>query len=223
MNHELTALSLSLTVQQQRDPETLEPNGCYQLSFTSAEAAQSYHHHLTRLQRLARHKLASPTGLWQATVPEPHAGQAIDREEMERAVDRLTIASPSQDNLPVRHARISLRYPWGRRLTELVEPLGYGPRPPVVLVDVHPGELDAKQLQHFITQDGWSRDLAWSVSHPVPIFMKMAKGRFVIACETEWEARRFQRHWNQRGVLQETAHKPAKLSRHVLSVSVINW
>jgi len=207
-------------VQQQRDPETLEPNGCYQVSFTSSEAAHSYRRHLIRLQRLASHKLTSPTGLWQATAPD---FDAVDKEEMDRAIERLTIASPSQDYLPVKHARISLRYPWATKLTELVQPLGYGPRPPVVLVDVHPGELDAKQLQHFITQDGWSCDLAWSVSPPVPIFMKMAQGRFVIACETEWEARRFQRFWNQRGVLQEVKNKSDMLSRHVLSVSIINW
>lgn len=144
-----------------------------------------------------------------------------DPDEITRDVDRLTIASPSQADLPITHARTSVRYPWARNLTTLVEPLGYGPRPSVVLVDVSPGGLGAKDLQHFITQDGWQRDLAWSVSEPIPVDTKKTRNRFVIACETEWEARRFHRHWNQQSVTH--AQEGVTTDRHVLSASIINW
>lgn len=206
-----------LAVQQQRDPKTLEPLGCYQVSFSTADAATSYLTNLIHLQRLARHKISSTNGLWQATAPA-YLLNSSDRADIARDVDRLTIASPSQADLPITRARTSVRYPWAQKLADLVEPLGYGPRPPTVLVDV---SLRAEDLQHYIMQDGWQRDLAWSVSDPVVVDMRKTRNRFVIACETEWEARRFHRHWNQQTVSRTLENYATH--RHVLSVSIIDW
>lgn len=248
------------TVLQHRDPKTLEPTGCYQLFFANNAAASAYASNLHRIQNLARHKLQSHNGLWTATVP-PHllVGDSGPGDP-ECEANSLTIASPSQPNLPIAHKPASAAYPWATNLSELVQPLGYGPRPPVVLIDVFPGGMFTETLAHLIRLDGYQRDLAWSVSEPVPIATRSQDAataggqrgpdtqdederemeddastdspknpihgdfmgsRFVIACETECEARRFRRQWNGRHSVS-TRRGWVKF-RYMIKAEVINW
>ncbi|KAF4126562.1 hypothetical protein GMORB2_0298 [Geosmithia morbida] len=249
-------------VQQQRHPSTLEPTGCYQVSFSNATAAAAYHANLHRIQRLARYKLSSPTGLWKSTVP-PHllvsgAAPGHPDHDYDNDVAALTLASPSQPDLIIHRRRVSLPYPWSRRLSKLVEPLGYGTRPPVVVVDLRPGAVTPGGLAHFIRQDGWERDLAWRVSRPVRVSTPRTAAdkppgqgageaeaeaeedadaqelgadqaaaaaaeasRFVVACETEWEARRFHRQWNGR-LLSHVDHGQV-MYRSQVTTSLIQW
>lgn len=217
-----------IIVQQQRDPKTFEPLGCYQVSFSTADAAGSYHENLIRLQRLARHRLSSTSGLWESTAPvhlKPSSGT------VEEDLARLTVASPSSEILPITRTRTSLRYPWAAALTKLVGQLGFGSQPPVVLVKAYPLGLPADKLAHFIEQDGWVRDLQWSVSKPLMLEEKArneeepapnSPSRFILACETDWEARRFHRKWNKRTVSYRLEDEETEV-RFVLTTSVIDW
>lgn len=176
--------------------------------------------------------------------------------DVEKDVQTLTVACPSQPDVHVKPSRVFIKHPWAASLSSLLEPLGYGPFPPTVMITVSPAGLSSGGLRHFIEQDGWHHDLAWKVSDPVKVddlshnkethrhpreqpdslaelgqqqqeqrTKKKGKDkvheRFVLACETEWEARRFHRCWNQRTI----THKKERVlnDQHVVSVSVIHW
>lgn len=273
-------------VQQQRKVDTLEPLGRYWVTFSSGEAAASYRDRLVRLHKLNGFKLRSASGLWESSVPSslkvslasPSAAAAAAAAETSDAltsdtrstetlvdlVNTFTIAPGSQAILPIRRSKVSLLWPWTNRLAGLVENLGYGERPPTLMVDIYPPTLTAQELHQFIRRDGQNRGLRWQVSLPQhlrtsgsergsakmnstrevgwedevdeqeeeedkqrnPSFrrndretLEKLKGRFILACADETEARRFQQSWNRR-TLTTTQPEPA---RYLVHASIIKW
>ncbi|KAK4077477.1 uncharacterized protein Triagg1_3809 [Trichoderma aggressivum f. europaeum] len=270
-------------VQQQRKVDTLEPLGRYWVTFSSGEAAASYRDRLVRLHKLNGFKLRSASGLWESSVPSslkvslaaPSAAAAAaetsdaltsDTRSTETLVDLVntfTIAPGSQALLPIQRRKVSLLRPWTNRLAGLVENLGYGERPPTLMVDIYPPTLSAQELHQFIRQDGQNRGLRWQVSLPQhlktsgsqrgwaktnrtregswndevdelegedkrrnPFFwrndretLEKLKGRFILACADETEARRFQQSWNRR-TLTTLQPEPA---RYLVHASIIKW
>ncbi|KAL6691834.1 hypothetical protein J3F84DRAFT_385542 [Trichoderma pleuroticola] len=268
-------------VQQQRKVDTLEPLGRYWVTFGSGEAAASYRDRLVRLHKLNGFKLRSASGLWESSVPsslkvslatpsaaaETSDALTSDTPSTETLVDivnTFTIAPGSQAILPIQRRKVSLLRPWTNRLAGLVENLGYGERPPTLMVDIYPPTLTAQELHQFIRRDGQNRGLRWQVSLPQhlktsgsqrgsaktnvtretgwndevdaqeggedkqrnPFFwrsdretLEKLKGRFVLACADETEARRFQQSWNRR-TLTTTQPEPA---RYLVHASIIKW
>ncbi|KAL7961763.1 hypothetical protein V8C34DRAFT_272342 [Trichoderma compactum] len=272
-------------VQQQRKIDTLEPLGRYWVTFSSGEAAASYRDRLIRLHKLNGYKLRSASGLWESSVPSslkvslatPSAAAAAaaetsdaltsDTPSTETLVDLVntfTIAPGSQPTLPVQRRKVSLLRPWTNRLAGLVENLGYGERPPTLMVDIYPPTLTAQELHQFIRQDGQTRGLRWQVSLPQHLktsgsqrgsaktnstreaswndevderegkedkrrnpflwrndreTLEKLKGRFILACADETEARRFQQSWNRRTL---TTMQPEQ-ARYLVHASIIKW
>lgn len=146
----------------------------------------------------------------------------------------------------------------------LVENLGYGERPPTLMVDIYPPTLTAQEFHQFIRRDGQNRGLRWQVSLPQHLktsgsergsaktnitkeiswddevneqeggedkqrntpfrrndreTLEKLKGRFILACADETEARRFQQSWNRR-TLTTTQPEPA---RYLVHASIIKW
>ncbi|KAL7804234.1 hypothetical protein V8C43DRAFT_267260 [Trichoderma afarasin] len=175
-------------VQQQRKVDTLEPLGRYWVTFSSGEAAASYRDRLVRLHKLNGFKLRSASGLWESSVPSslkvslasPSAAAAAAAAETSDAlasdtpstetlvdlVNSFTIAPGSQAILPIQRRKVSLLRPWTDRLAGLVETLGYGDRPPTLMVDIYPPTLTAQEFHQFIRRDGQNRGLRWQVSLP---------------------------------------------------------
>ncbi|KAH0497327.1 hypothetical protein TgHK011_004640 [Trichoderma gracile] len=276
-------------IQQQRKPDTLEPLGRYWVTFSTGEAAVSYRDRLLRLHKLNSFKLRSASGLWESSVPtslkvslaspstalaatadgvddtsdtaQPGAPSA---ESLVELANSFTLAPGSQDAIPVQRLRVALRRPWAKRLAGLVDNLGFGERPPVLMVDVYPPTLTAEQLHQFISRDGYNRALRWKVSMPQHLRKSLPhqesskmnagrprkngeteendeaasgrgkgaisrikdreawetmRGRFVLACADEEEARRFQQSWNQRAL---TTLRPEPV-RYMVRTSIINW
>ncbi|EHK42825.1 hypothetical protein TRIATDRAFT_300860 [Trichoderma atroviride IMI 206040] len=181
----------------------------------------------------------------------------------------FTLAPGSQDTLSVQRRKVTLARPWAKRLASMVENLGFGELPHVLMLEVYPPTLSAGELNQFIRRDGESRGLRWPVSAPQHLRMNSSlqqaptrtrgsrtrdvdqgeakdedgqaapnqqqqgpsfkfndreteeklKGRFVLACTDEAEARRFQQSWNNR-VLTTLRPQPA---RYVVYASIINW
>lgn len=276
-------------VQQQRNPDTLEPLGRYLVTFSTGQAAASYRDRLVRLHKLNGFKLRSTSGLWESSVPaalkvslvSPAAAAAGSTEVTENngpattaevpstesvvdVANTFTLAPGSQAVLQVDRRRVAVVRPWTNRLAGLVENLGYGERPSVLMVDVYPPTLTAKDLYQFIHRDGQNRQLRWQVSMPQHLQMhsgaeqgparvnarrrevdehdkddedaldkqpgpslklndretlEKLKGRFVLACADEAEARRFQQSWNRR-TLTTLRPRPA---RYMVSASMIHW
>ncbi|CAI6090080.1 unnamed protein product [Clonostachys chloroleuca] len=115
----------------------------------------------------------------------------------------------------------------------------FGPRPAAVLLHADPPDLAAEDLHDAILRDGDKRDSRWKTPFPVSLLdastaqtssettsklesyvLDSLRGRFVLAFPNEWEARRFQRGWNQRQLElpDDDLHKP-----YLLNVSFINW
>jgi hypothetical protein len=284
-----TARLTCFPVQQQRKPDTFEPLGRYWVTFSTGEAAVSYRDRLIRLHKLNGFKLRSASGLWESSVPAslqvslaspsagpPAASGAADdtsdiiqsdtpgNESLVELANSFTIAPGSQDEIPILRSRVTLRRPWAKRLAGLVDNLGFGERPPVLMVDVYPPTLTAERLHQFISRDGYNRALRWKVSMPQHLhksFLQQespkmnvsgarkngetdekdeassgrrkgaslkikdreawetTRGRFVLACADEEEARRFQQSWNQRAL---TTLRPEPV-RYVVRTSIINW
>ncbi|KAH6607211.1 hypothetical protein Trco_003524 [Trichoderma cornu-damae] len=257
-------------VQQQRNPDTLEPLGRYLVTFGSGQAAASYRDRLVRLHKLNGFKLRSASGLWESSVPlslrgslasppavaEPGDAAASDVPGAGGVVDlanAFTLAPGSRAVLAVQRKRVTVARPWAKRLAGLVEHLGYGERPPVLMVEVYPPTLTAQELHRFICRDGQNRGLRWQVSTPQhletnspeparakaeakaagregepqnPSFelddrdtREKTRGRFVLACSDEAEARRFQQSWNRRA-LAALRPRPA---RYIVGASIIHW
>ncbi|KAM0258211.1 hypothetical protein ACHAQJ_003979 [Trichoderma viride] len=182
-------------VQLQRTPDTFEPLGRYLVTFSTAQAAASYRDRLVRLHGLNGFRLRSASGLWESSVPaslkislaSPPAAStaaaaftetsdltASDMPSTESVVDianTFTIAPGSQNELPIQRRRVANVRPWTKRLTALVENLGYGDRPTVLMVEVYPPNLTAQELHQFIRRDGQTRGLKWQVS--IPQHLKM--------------------------------------------------
>lgn len=246
---------LTSTVEQQRDPHTLKPLGCYQVSFISSHAAQSYASNLNRLQRLAHHKFSSDTGLWQATVPDhllrPNCENTPD--DIAEDLAALTLSSPTRRALNVKKSRTAQKYPWAKELQSLAQNCGYGERPAVAVVSITPGLVSGEHLSSLMRQDGLRRDLAWKASKPIPLNLEkkarhlsakakaledeagrakakaaadedeapeVPEVRFVLAFESDWEARSFHRSWHQRVL---TADRTGIEGRAMANVEVIEW
>jgi hypothetical protein len=181
----------------------------------------------------------------------------------------FTIAPGSQETLSVQRKKVTLTRPWAKRLAGIVENLGFGEQPRVLMLEVYPPTLSAGQLNQFIRRDGESRGLRWPVSAPQHLKMhstqqqaptrtgssrrkddeesenkgeedgavlkqqqqgpsfrfndrdleEKLKGRFVLACADEAEARRFQQSWNNRAL---TMLRP-QAARYMVYASIINW
>ncbi|KAK7218438.1 hypothetical protein V2G26_006441 [Clonostachys chloroleuca] len=222
-------------VQQRRERLTLEPTGTYHVSFSTSEAAAAYHDRVSRLHQLARLKSASHNGLWTATIPKhletPGGGADPDQE-----LESYSLLPPSQDLL-VSRARTSQKS-WEKHLGDNITK-DFGPRPAAVLLHADPPDLAAEDLHDAILRDGDKRDSRWKTPFPVSLLdastaqtssettsklesyvLDSLRGRFVLAFPNEWEARRFQRGWNQRQLElpDDDLHKP-----YLLNVSFINW
>ncbi|KAK1252450.1 hypothetical protein MKX08_003637 [Trichoderma sp. CBMAI-0020] len=181
----------------------------------------------------------------------------------------FTIAPASQETLSVQRRKVTLARPWAKRLAGMVENLGFGELPHVLMLEVYPPTLSAGELNQFIRRDGESRGMRWPVSAPQHLKMNSSpqqaptrtrgsrtreidqgedkdkddqaassrqqqgpsflfndreteeklKGRFVLACTDEAEARRFQQSWNNRAL---TTLRPQP-ARYVVYASIINW
>ncbi|KAL6871398.1 hypothetical protein J3F83DRAFT_735419 [Trichoderma novae-zelandiae] len=178
-----------------------------------------------------------------AAADETGEAAAPDMPGTESIVDvanSFTIAPGSQAALLIQRKRVVLVRPWANRLAGLVDNLGYGEQPPTLIVDVYPPTLTAEELHRFIGRDGYNRGLRWKVSMPQHLqkieaalgrqkqassqvkdreAWETMRGRFVLACADEEEARRFQQSWNQRA-LTTLQPEPA---RYMVRASIINW
>jgi hypothetical protein len=81
----------------------------------------------------------------------------------------MTLAPASLESIDIKRGPKEDRREWSLRLATLVEPLGYGTEPPVVLLHVHPPNLSAHQLQGYIRQDGGARRSMWDLSKPISL------------------------------------------------------
>ncbi|KAL7894541.1 hypothetical protein HDV64DRAFT_288030 [Trichoderma sp. TUCIM 5745] len=277
--------------------DSFEPLGRYLLTFSTAQAAASYRDRLVRLHKLNGFKLRSASGLWESSVPaalkvslaSPLAAAATttgtinvaaeavassdsppgSTESVVDLANSFTIAPASQETLSVQRRKVTLARPWAKRLAGIVEKLGFGELPRVLMLEVYPPTLSAGELNQFIRRDGESRGLRWPVSAPQHLKMNSSleqastrtrgsrtkdvdqsedqdedgkaasnqrqqspsfkfndrdteeklKGRFVLACTDETEARRFQQSWNNRAL---TTLRPQP-ARYVVYASIINW
>ncbi|KAG5938835.1 hypothetical protein E4U60_001161 [Claviceps pazoutovae] len=153
-------------IQQQRDPTTLEPNGQYNISFGNPIAAISYHDRLLRLHRLSHHRLENVHGLWESTVPTHLQSGANDDPVSELEAFTVTSGSASETSVEMSRRRVGVTHKWQKGLEEMTRRLGYGEKPPVVLVRVYPPNLTAWELEREIREDGVARGCAWEVSPP---------------------------------------------------------
>ncbi|KAG6034841.1 hypothetical protein E4U19_005429 [Claviceps sp. Clav32 group G5] len=153
-------------IQQQRDPTTLEPNGQYNISFGNSIAAISYHDRLLRLHRLSHYRLENVHGLWESTVPTHLQSGAKDDPVSELEAFTVTSGSPSKTSVKMTRRRVGVTHKWQKGLEEITRGLGYGEKPPVVLVRVYPPNLTARELEWGIREDGVARGCAWEVSPP---------------------------------------------------------
>lgn len=229
---------------------------------------------------LAAKTAATTTGTTKAaaavaeTTNEAIASSDSPPSSTESVVDlanSFTIAPGSQETLSVQRRKVTLVRPWAKRLAGMVENLGFGELPHVLMLEVYPPTLRAGELNQFIRRDGESRGLRWPVSAPQHLRMNSSleqaptrtrgsrtkdidqdedkdkddeaasnqnqqqqgpsfkfndreteeklKGRFVLACADEAEARRFQQSWNNRAL---TTLRPQP-ARYVVYASIINW
>ncbi|KAG6061182.1 hypothetical protein E4U17_002393 [Claviceps sp. LM77 group G4] len=153
-------------IQQQRDPTTLEPNGQYNISFGNSIAAISYHDRLLRLHRLSHYRLENVHGLWESTVPTHLQSGAKDDPVSELEAFTVTSGSASKTSVEMTRRRVAVTHKWQKGLEEMTRGLGYGEKPPVVLVRVYPPNLTARELERGIREDGVARGCAWEVSPP---------------------------------------------------------
>lgn len=235
----------------------------------------------SRVPAALKVSLTSPSAATAATAAETATATAAVAETIsnlpapsdsppntESVVDlanSFTIAPGSQETLVVQRRKVALVRPWTNRLAGMVENLGFGELPHVLMLEVYPPTLSAKELYRFIRQDGESRGLRWPVSAPQHLKMnsleqalpqtkgtskkdvdedededendesdkqqspsfrlndrdteEKLKGRFVLACTDEAEARRFQQSWNNRAL---TTLRPQP-ARYIVYASIINW
>lgn len=206
------------------------------------------------------------------TISDAVASSDSPPSSTESVVDlanSFTIAPGSQETLSVQRRKVTLARPWAKRLAGMVENLGFGELPHVLMLEVYPPTLSAGELNQFIRRDGESRGLRWPVSAPQHLKMNSSleqaptrtrgsrtkdidqsedkdeddkpastqrqqgpsfkfndrdteeklKGRFVLACADEAEARRFQQSWNNRAL---TTLRPQPV-RYVVYASIMNW
>ncbi|KAG5941285.1 hypothetical protein E4U53_007436 [Claviceps sorghi] len=231
-------------IQQQRDATTLEPTGQYNLSFFTGPAAMSYRDRLLRLHRLAHHRLANPHGLWESLVPLHLRSPAGDDPAAELEGFTVTSGSPSHAALDVQRRRVANKDTWSRDVARVTAGLGYGEKPPVVLVRVYPPTVTTDRLAAWIREDGLSRGCEWEVrpvswsshgdeaegdgpargAHGRGVNVNpqsTSTGRFIVACASDVEARRFHRCWNQR--VLPAGPETTSTARSLVHASIINW
>ncbi|RCI10410.1 hypothetical protein L249_4359 [Ophiocordyceps polyrhachis-furcata BCC 54312] len=230
-------------VQPLRDPSTLEPDvlGRYYVTFTTKTAASSYRDHLDRLHRLSRHRMYSPTSVWQSNPP-PDIAVSTNPDHIES----LTILPASQP-LHISRNFVKKRKAWIESIVRIITALGYSypsdDKPRIILLRAYPPNLETAALERLIQRDCTARKCSWRVSKPFPldkdfgsdldaeeaVHTSVAPGRaepleaqrcrFAFACDSDNEAHRFQRHWNQRTLFSDVEMK----ERHVLHATVIHW
>ncbi|KFA77929.1 hypothetical protein S40288_02497 [Stachybotrys chartarum IBT 40288] len=232
-------------LQQVRSAKTLEPNGQYRLSFSSAAAAIAYRDLLERLHRLDQHRLHSPTGLWEYTAPEELRTATPPEQELQT----LTLFPASQSLPHIERGRVRVVNSWAQRLRQALERHGCGVEPPTVRLEVQPPTLTAQDLARHIALDGAARDCDWDVSVPLSLDQtqhldkpplgdssdtakdhdteqqfagagEKPSGRYVVVCANEPEARRFHRHWNQK-VLRSASD--LHVAENIVHASIIKW
>ena len=159
-----------LSVQQHRDPETLEPLGRYALAFDTPDAARAYDDRLRVAYELARLRARSRSGLWeQAVRPTTRldAPSADDAPSASATADAFTLAPGEQDHVEATVARARGEdQPWVRRVARAVAPLGFGEQPPVVMLHVNPPTLTEDDLADLIRADWDRRGVPWQVGRP---------------------------------------------------------
>jgi len=234
--HRLAPKSLSAwndgikMVTQLRCAATLKPKGCYLVTFANAEAATTYSLKLQRLQAIARWKCDVPNGLWEATLPAHlHSPEGVPAAQ---ELSALTVVTPSQPSIMIQRKRTSNKpAAWQRQLQLQLEAAGHGTKPPTVILEMMPGRIHEEALRGEIEADGAQRGEPWDVADPIklPNTKSWTKAedhstsRFAIVCETEWEARRFQRYWNGRTLPCANEEGRAATQRRVFRVAMLNW
>ncbi|KAG6182070.1 hypothetical protein E4U27_002001, partial [Claviceps purpurea] len=78
----------------------------------------------------------------------------------------VTSGSASKTSVEMTRRRVAVTHKWQKGLEEMTRRLGYGEKPPVVLVRVCPPNLTAWELERGIREDGVVRGCAWEVSPP---------------------------------------------------------
>ncbi|KAK5998708.1 hypothetical protein PT974_01090 [Cladobotryum mycophilum] len=87
-------------------------------------------------------------------------------DELITLVNSFTLAPASLSPIQIERKRVAISHSWVRNLAQIVEPLGYGEKPSILLLDVYPPTLTAKHLFEFIRTDGHTRGLRWQVAMP---------------------------------------------------------
>jgi hypothetical protein len=224
-----TSLTKSI-VTQLRCPATLKPKGSYLVTFATAAAATAYSQKIQRLQAIARWKFDTPNGLWEATLPA-HL-HSRDGSSVAEQLSALTLATPSQPNVAIQRKRTSDRQiSWQKQLQSQLDQAGHGTKPPTVILETMPGRIQQEALKQEIEADGARRDEPWDVGDPIWLpnikpwisAEDHSKSRFAIVCETEWEARRFQRQWNGRTLVCAAQKGDTATQRLACRVAVLNW
>ena len=140
---------------------TLEPTGEYFISFSSVEAATAYRDKLLLQHSVSQHAVSPRSGLWESTLPSSlRTGGDVAQE-----LQNMTIAPGSHPPLEVT-AFNNRQLSWTNRLSARLERLGYGSRPPAVLLSVYPPTMFAAKLYDFMWQDNRARKSVWEVSRP---------------------------------------------------------
>ncbi|KAG9259194.1 uncharacterized protein F5Z01DRAFT_669916 [Emericellopsis atlantica] len=219
------------TVTQLRCTATFKPRGCYLVTFATAEAATAYSLKLQRLQAIARWKCDVPNGLWEATLPAHlHSPEGVPAAQ---ELSALTVVTPSQPDIMIKRKRTTDKpAAWQRLLQQQLETAGHGTKPPTVILETIPGRMQEEALRGEIEADGAQRGESWDVADPIwlPNGPKSwtktedhSISRFAIVCETEWEARRFQRYWNARTLACANEEGQTATQRRMCRVAVLNW
>lgn len=101
-----------------------------------------------------------------SSTPEATSSSSGSTTTLTDLVDAFTLAPGSQDLLTIERKRVTISRPWTQKLSQVVEPLGYGEKPAIVLLDVYPPTLTASELFNFVRLDGQNRSLRWQVCMP---------------------------------------------------------
>lgn len=167
-------------MQQQRNPDTLEPLGHYELTFSTPEAATVYKGRLDDLHKLAKTMLKSSTGLWQSSVAD-HLQRSYGDEcdgplEM---IGHMTLAPASMEKIDSVTDTARPEHSWVARASNLVEDAGFGKQPPTVMLEVYPPDFTSNDIRKMIKAEMSTRKTRWAPSRPVrlgePIGRKSVK------------------------------------------------
>lgn len=211
----------------------------------------SYRDRLFRLHKLVRHKLASETGLWKSDVPRHLRSPDGDdpAEELEkftitsgthRAVDVDRRRVSGAHKWAQKLGEIAKKFDYGNKPPVVLVHVS----PPLTADDLGryiredgvsracewkvcpPQELQATVVDRDVGKnddgDGTATevDVRPQTQREIDI-RENIKGRFVVVCANEAEARRFHRHWNQKTLTAGPGDTAAM--RNIVHASIINW